>query len=75
MTYLGLASNDVPYRRPTDQFVDWMTSENAVGVYVDQTLTGENPAVWERIEPAIGDRLTVIFESEDGEIRVLRIER
>lgn len=74
MSYLGLASTDVPYHRPPDEFLDWMISQNAVGIYVDHTLIDENPAVWDRIQPSIGGRLTVIYASEGGEVQVLLIE-
>ncbi len=74
MRYAGLASDDVPINRTSEEFLDWMVGQNIEAIYVDHDLYKVLPIVWDLIEPQIGVGLERVFEVEQGNYQVLIIK-
>ncbi|MBN2555559.1 MAG: glycosyltransferase family 39 protein [Anaerolineales bacterium] len=74
MQYFGLASTDIPYNRPPDQFMDWMQSQGVQFIFADYSLIAENARVWNLIEPSLESRLQEIFVSSEGDIRIYQLD-
>lgn len=73
MTYLGLSSMDVPVHRSPEDFLQWMINEKTKAIYVDKTLSEDNPAVWRLITPHIGTIIEPTFTGEGGDVQILKI--
>lgn len=74
MRFANLTSTDVPVGRSSDGFVDWLRSQNVEAVYVDQILSGGNPALWVLLEAEIGDGLERAFYADEGDVQVLLVK-
>jgi hypothetical protein len=74
MTYLGLSAADVPWKRASDEFLEWMVSEGTKAIYVDETLYVDNPAIWRLIEPHIGNTIERVYSGDEGNVQVLLVK-
>lgn len=74
MTYLGLSAADVPWKRSSDEFLEWMISEGTKAIYVDGTLYADNPAIWRLIEPHIGNTVERVYSGDEGNVQVLLVK-
>jgi len=74
MSYFGLASTDTPYEDPSPTFLAWMQDQGVQYLFADYSLWTENPRVWEKLEPALGDALVEIFSSSEGDIRIYELQ-
>ena len=73
MTYMGLASLDVPRFDDSKEFLDWMRGQDIKAIYVDHSLSSDNPFFWELISSEIGQELERGFVADEGDIQVLLI--
>ena len=73
MTYMGLASTDVPVNRTPAEFLEWIRIQDIRAVYVDSSLYNTNPAVWRLIEPQIGRGLERVYQVDQGNIQILLV--
>lgn len=73
MTYMGLASTDVPVNKTPAEFLEWLRIQNIRAVYVDTSLYNTNPAVWRLIEPQIGNGLERVYQIDQGNIQILLV--
>ncbi len=71
MEYMGLTALDVPTDRTPEQFTEWMRVQDIEAVYVDFSLWGSNPGIWELLDVQIGDGLERGFVGDGGNIQVL----
>ncbi len=71
MRCFNLASEDVPTDRSPEKFLDWMRVQNVGVVFVDTSLSSDNPRLWELIDSQIGSGLTRVFSAGEGDIQVL----
>ncbi len=69
MTYLGIASTDVPIFSSSEEFVTWLDSQNVDAIYIDRTLTVDNQAYWILLQQLSGEYQTA-FTDQSGEIQV-----
>ncbi|MEX2030842.1 MAG: hypothetical protein WD906_07720 [Anaerolineales bacterium] len=74
MTYAGLAATDIPLDSTPVEFLNWMRDSGFRAVYVDASLSAENPKVWELISNRIDHGLVRGFLAEEGDIQVLLVE-
>ena len=70
MTPLILASTSVPYELAPQDFMDWMRDQGVVAVYADH-IFASSPAIWEKIQPNIGNQLERVFVADGGDIQLL----
>ena len=71
MTYMGLASLDVPRFDDSKEFLSWMRGQDIKAIYVDHSLSSDNPFFWELIAMEIGQELERGFVADEGDIQVL----
>jgi hypothetical protein len=71
MTFMGLASTDVPTNRTPIEFLDWMRSQDIQAIYVDRSLYNNNPLIWNSIEAQIGNGIERVFTADRGNVQVL----
>ncbi|MCI0892673.1 MAG: hypothetical protein J4N65_08980 [Chloroflexi bacterium] len=71
MTYMGLASLDVPRFDDSKEFLSWMRGQDIKAIYVDHSLSSDNPFFWELISSEIGQELERGFVADEGDIQVL----
>jgi hypothetical protein len=71
MTYMGLASLDVPRFDDPQEFLSWMSSQGIEAIYVDHSLSSDNPFYWDLISAEIGKGLERAFVADEGDIQVL----
>ena len=71
MRCFNLASEDVPTDRSAEKFLDWMRVQGVGGVFVDTSISSDNPRLWELINPQIGTRLERVFSAGEGDVQVL----
>jgi hypothetical protein len=71
MTYMGLASLDVPRFDDSKEFLGWMRGQDIKAIYVDHSLSSDNPFFWELIAAEIGQELERGFVADQGDIQVL----
>ncbi len=69
MTYMGLASTDVPIFSEAGEFKEWLISEAIEGVYVDATMTIDNQAYWVLLKELTSE-FDHVFMDDAGEIQV-----
>jgi hypothetical protein len=69
MTYMGLASTDVPVFSTSDAFDEWLVAQAIKGVYIDETMTIDNQVYWKLLQELAG-KYEVIFQDPGGEIQV-----
>ncbi|MBN2147971.1 MAG: hypothetical protein JW726_11310, partial [Anaerolineales bacterium] len=74
MEVANLTSTDVPLDRTPEAFVEWLDSQQVQAVFVDQTLSSNNPKLWGLLEAQIGIGLERIFSADEGDIQILRIK-
>ena len=73
MTYMGLASLDVPRFDDPKEFLSWMSNQGIEAVYVDHSLSSDNPIYWDLISAEIGQGLQRAFVADEGDIQVLLV--
>jgi hypothetical protein len=66
-----LASTDVPNFEQSSDMVRWMREQGIAAVYVDSSLWGDNPGVWQLIEAEIGHGFESVYQGDGGKIRIL----
>ncbi|HEX9870857.1 MAG TPA: hypothetical protein VGC99_20140 [Candidatus Tectomicrobia bacterium] len=71
MTYMGLTSLDVPMFATSEEFLVWADAEGIKALYVDSSLSYDNPHYWQLISSEIGRGLERIFAGDEGNIQVL----
>jgi hypothetical protein len=69
MTYLGLASTDVPVFSSANEFDQWMASQEVDAIYIDETLTVDNRVYWTLLQELAGG-YDVAFRDQDGRVQV-----
>ena len=69
MTYMGLASTDVPIFSEAGEFKAWLISEAIAAVYVDATMTIDNQAYWVLLKE-LSSEFDHVFMDDAGEIQV-----
>jgi hypothetical protein len=69
MTYLGLASTDVPIFTSSLEFGRWLEAQDVDAVYIDQSLTVDNQAYWTLLQELAG-WFEVAYRNPSGEIQV-----
>ncbi len=69
MTYLGLASTDVPIFNSAKEFGQWLEAQDVDAVYIDRTLTVDNQAYWILLQELSG-WFDEAYRDPGGEIRV-----
>jgi hypothetical protein len=69
MTYLGLASTDVPVFSSSLEFGQWLKAQDVDAVYIDQTMTIDNQAYWNLLQELVG-WFEVVYRDQSGEIQV-----
>ena len=69
MTYLGLASTDVPVFSSSLEFGQWLKAQDVDAVYIDQTMTIDNKAYWNLLQELAG-WFEVVYRDQSGEIQV-----
>jgi hypothetical protein len=74
MSPATLSAADVPTGRSPEAMVDWLRSQGIRAVYVDQTLWGDNPALWALLQQQIGKGLERVFAGDGGDIQVLLVK-
>ncbi len=74
MVFANLAATDFPRLKTPQEFVQWMKSEQIQAIYVDHTLTYDNPAAWDLIKPLAGSALQRVFSGEDGDVQVFIVK-
>lgn len=74
MVFANLAATDFPHLKTPREFIEWMKAEDIQAVYVDHTLTFDNPATWDLIKPLAGNGLQRVFSGEEGDIQVFIVE-
>lgn len=75
MTYMGLASTDVPIFPGVEELNAWLISEGVEGVYIDATMTIDNQAYWVLLKD-LASEFDRVFIDDAGEIQVwIRKER
>ncbi len=73
MTPFVLASEDMPVFHNSSDLLHWMRERGIQAVYVDDSLTRVESALWELIEPEIGTGLVTGFEEGGDGLRVLLV--
>jgi hypothetical protein len=73
MTPLVLASEDVPVFQNSSDLLHWMRERGIQAVYVDDSLTRVESALWDLIEPEIGKGFVTGFEEGGDGVRVLLV--
>jgi hypothetical protein len=73
LRYAGLNAADVPTNVSPLEFKDWLYFQGIEIVYVDHSLYQDAPKIWELIQPLIGDGYERLFEVEQGNFQILRI--
>jgi hypothetical protein len=73
MTPAVLASEDVPGFDDSSELLQWMRERGIQAVYVDDSLTRVESALWELIEPEIGRGFVTGFEEGGDGVRVLLV--
>jgi hypothetical protein len=68
-----LSSTDIPTFEQSSEVVRWMREQGMAAVYVDRSLWGDNPVLWELIESEIGRGFESGFTGDGGNIRVLHV--
>ena len=74
MKVANLTSTDVPLDRTPEAFVDWLDSQQVQAIFVDQTLSSNNPKLWKLLEAQIGIGLERIFSADQGDIQILLVK-
>ena len=74
MKVANLTSTDVPLDRTPEAFVDWLDSQQVQAVFVDQTLSSNNPKLWKLLESQVGIGLERIFSADQGDIQILLVK-
>ncbi|MGE5222826.1 MAG: hypothetical protein ACM3PY_10320, partial [Omnitrophica WOR_2 bacterium] len=74
MVFANLAATDFPHLTTPQEFEAWMKAEGVQAVYVDHTLTHDNPATWDLIKPLAGRSLQRVFSGEAGDIQVFIVK-
>ena len=74
MGYAGLNAADVPTDLSPTEFKDWLQVQGIEVVYIDHSLYQDAPKIWQLIEPLIGEGYERLFETEQGNYQVLRID-
>lgn len=74
MTYAGLVGLDVPTGHNPEEFVEWMRAQDIKAVYVDNSLHGGNPWLWDTLQAQIGLGLERIYTADEGNIQILRVK-
>jgi hypothetical protein len=69
-----LSALDVPVGRSQEGFLRWMRDQGIRAVYVDYSLSSDNPAIWRLIEPQIGNGFERVFTADQGDIQVLLVQ-
>lgn len=69
-----LSAADVPTGRSSEEMVAWLRSQAIRAVYVDQTLWGDNPALWALLQQQIGKGLERVFVGDGGDYQVLLVK-
>jgi len=69
MTYMGLASTDVPVFSTADEFDEWLDAQEIEGVYIDETMTVDNQVYWTLLQE-LKNEYDVVFLDEGGGIQV-----
>ncbi|MGB8253588.1 MAG: hypothetical protein WCF08_10265 [Anaerolineaceae bacterium] len=69
MTYLGLASTDVPIFTSPEEFGNWLESQSVDAIYVDNNLTVDNQVYWSLLKELSGVFHTA-YADQTGEIQV-----
>jgi hypothetical protein len=73
MRYMGLTSLDVPRTDTAGEFLIWMKGQGIVAIYVDASLSSDNPFFWNQISSLVGSDLERVFAADEGDIQVLRL--
>ena len=73
MTYMGLTSLDVPRTDTAGEFLAWMKGQGIQAIYVDASLSSDNPLFWSQISSLVGSGLERVFAADEGNIQVLRL--
>ncbi len=71
MTYMGLTSLDVPRTDTAQEFLDWMNGQEIEAIYVDSSLSSDNPFFWNQISSLVGSGIERVFAADEGNIQVL----
>ena len=74
MTYMGLTSLDVPRTDTADEFLTWMRGQGIEAIYVDASLSSDNPFFWDQISSLVGSGLERVFAADEGNIQVLQLK-
>lgn len=74
MRYAGLNAADVPTDVSPMEFKDWLQVQDIEVVYIDHSLYQDAPKIWQLIEPLIGGGYERLFETEQGNYQILRID-
>lgn len=69
MTYLGLASTDVPIFSSSLEFGQWLEAQDVDAVYIDQTMITDNQAYWNLLQELTG-WFDVAYSDPSGDIQV-----
>ncbi len=74
MTYMGLTSLDVPRTDTAEEFLAWMKGQGIKAIYVDASLSSDNPFFWDQISSLVGSgQIDRVFDADEGDIQVLRL--
>ena len=68
-----LSSTDVPVFDESSEVLRWMREQGMQAVYVDRSLWGDNPALWQLIKAEIGQGFESVFVGDERNVRVLRV--
>ena len=73
MRYMGLTSLDVPRTDTAGEFLTWMKGQGIEAIYVDASLSSDNPLFWDQISSLVGSDIERVFAADAGNIQVLRL--
>ncbi len=69
MTYMGLASTDVPIFTSAGEFNQWLAAQDVAAVYIDETMTVDNQAYWILLQH-LASGYEVAYHNPSGDIQV-----
>jgi hypothetical protein len=69
MTYMGLASTDVPIFTSVGEFNQWLAAQDVAAVYIDETMTVDNQAYWILLQH-LASGYEVAYHDPSGDIQV-----